>query len=113
MLSLLGRILLQRAPRHHNKPAFHTISNSKILGIIALQLVVGGYGDSQVLTTIFDEDNFTSIFLKYPFFCVYTKKTLYFSWLILCKGLLMVPIRHIRCTCTYVYSFDGTKSVGV
>ena len=26
VLSLLGRTLLQRAPRHHNKPTFHTIS---------------------------------------------------------------------------------------
>ena len=47
------------------KHIFTQFSNSEILGITisALQTVVGGYGDSQVLATIFDEGNFTSIFL--------------------------------------------------
>ena len=31
----------------------------------------------------------------------------------MCKGLLMVPISHIPCTCSYVFRFDGTKSVDV
>ena len=37
-------------------------ANERLITIRAFQMVIGGCGDSQVLTTKFDEDYFTSIF---------------------------------------------------